>query len=442
MGYDDPGGIAGAAVVLTHGRESDAQGMGIEVLDGIGHRRRVLVHDFAGHPFQIDLSRALARRGHTVQHVYCGSYASGKGRFQAVEPNLSVVAVPAGESFARYSPARRVTQEAGYGRRFTQVASAFRPDVVLSCNVPLVAKTVIANWARRTDIPWVFWLQDLHSVAMIAEAERRVGRLGRRMGATFEALERHLVRQADGVVSITDDFRPILTDWGVDADHCSVIENWAPLDDLPERHRDNGWRAEHGLGDRFVYLYTGTLGLKHRPELLYRLAEHRADDAEVVVISEGLGEQRLRELLRERPRPNLHLLPFQPMERYPDILGSADVLVALLEPTAGTFSVPSKVLSYLCAGRPVLAAIPPENLAARTIERAGAGLVVSPTDEEAFLVAAKRLRAEDSLRHESGRAARAYAEATFDTDRITDRFEAVIDRAVGRRGGAPAREES
>ena len=114
-----------------------------------------------------------------------------------------------------------------------------------------------------------------------------------------------------------------------------MIENWAPLGDLPERHRDNGWRAEHGLGDRFVFLYTGTLGLKHRPELLYRLAEQRADDAEVVVISEGMGEQRLREMLRDRPLPNLRLLPFQPMDRYPDILGSADVLVALLEPTAG-----------------------------------------------------------------------------------------------------------
>ena len=37
---------------------------------------------------------------------------------------------------------------------------------------------------------------------------------------------------------------------------------------------------------------------------------------------------------------------------------------------------------------------------------------------------------------------RAYAEATFDTDRITDRFEVVIDRAVARRGGVSAREES
>jgi colanic acid biosynthesis glycosyl transferase WcaI len=434
MGYDDPAGHATRLLADTR-----ASG-GVGLVERAGRSMRVLVHDFAGHPFQIDLSRALARRGHTVQHVYCGSYASGKGRFDAGDdPNLSIVAIPAGESFARYSPVRRVSQEAGYGRRFTRVAATFRPDVILACNVPLVAKSVVAGWCRREGVPWVFWLQDLHSVAMVAEAERRAGRLGRQVGSTFEALERRLLRQADGVVSITDDFAPILEGWGVGGSHCTVIENWAPLADLPARRRDNGWRAQHGLGDRFVYLYTGTLGLKHRPELLYRLAEHRTGDADVVVVSQGMGEQRLREMLRARPLTNLHLLPFQPIERYPDILGSADVLVALLEPTAGTFSVPSKVLSYLCAGRPILAAIPPENLAARTIERARAGLVVSPTDAEAFLVAAKRLRVEDGLRQESGTAARAYAEVTFDTNRITDRFETVIDRAVARRAGVSSR---
>jgi glycosyltransferase involved in cell wall biosynthesis len=397
---------------------------------------RVLIHDFAGHPFQIDLSRALARRGHMVQHVYCGSYTSGKGRLDAGNTdNLSVMPIAAGDSFARYSPVRRISQEAAYGRRFTRAASTFRPDVVLACNVPLVATSVAASWCRREGVPWVFWVQDLHSLAMSAEAERRVGSLGRRVGATFEVLERRLLRQAAGVVSITDDFTPMLAAWGVDPSACTVIENWAPLSDLPTRPRDNAWRRRQGLEDRFLYLYTGTLGLKHRPELLYRLAQQRAGDADVVVISEGLGEARLRELMRLRPLPNLHLLPFQPIEEYPDILGAADVLVALLEPAAGTFSVPSKVLSYLCAGRPILAAIPPENLAARTVERAGAGLVVDSTDEESFLVAAKQLRVDEPLRAAQGRAARAHAEATFDTAVIADRFEDVIERAVGRRVG-------
>jgi glycosyltransferase involved in cell wall biosynthesis len=242
------------------------------------------------------------------------------------------------------------------------------------------------------------------------------------------------------VVAITEDFAPTLAAWGIDRTDCTVIENWAPLADLPSRDRDNEWRIRRGLGDRFVFLYTGTLGLKHRPELLYHLAAQHVDDAEVVVISEGMGEARLREMLRERPLPNLRLLPFQPIDQYPDVLGAADVLVALLEPTAGTFSVPSKVLSYLCAGRPILAAIPPENLAARTIDRAGAGLVVPPTDEEAFLVAAKQLVVDGVVRTAAGGRARAYAEATFDTEVITDRFQQVIERAISRSATAAPEE--
>lgn len=395
---------------------------------------RVLVHDFAGHPFQIDLSRSLAQRGHQVLHVYCESYTSGKGRFELGDDQdtLSVAGVPVGEKFARYSPVRRARQELLYGRRFNELAERFQPDIVLACNVPLMAQRVCARWLRRNNVPWVFWLQDLYSVAVGATAEDRAGRAGRLVGRRFEALERSLLREANQVVAITEDFSPTLDAWGIAPGRRSVVENWAPLNDLPCRPRDNAWRREQGFGERFVYLYTGTLGLKHRPERLYELAAQQMDDADVVVVSEGLGEARLRELQAARPLPNLRLLPFQPFEQYPDILGAADVLVALLEPTAGTFSVPSKVLSYLCAGRPILGAIPSENLAARTIERAGAGVVVSPTDEEAFLLAAKRLRNEPELRYRAGSQARAYAEATFDTSAITDHFVNVINDALGR----------
>jgi glycosyltransferase involved in cell wall biosynthesis len=393
------------------------------------------VHDFSGHPFQIDLSRALARRGHTVQHVYCESYTSGKGDFDIEGlAGLSVVPVSAGGRFARYSPAKRIAQEVAYGARVSRVAAAFRPDVILASNVPLVAKAVSATWCRVRRVPFVFWLQDLHSVAMAKEAANRAGRAGKALGTVFEVIERALLRRAGAVVSITDDFAPTLDRWGVDAERTTVIENWAPLDDLPPRPRDNPWRRAQGLGDRFVFLYSGTLGLKHRPEVLHALAEQHQGDAEVVVISEGMGEARLREMLAERPLANLRLLPFQPIDDYPDILGTADVLVALLEPAAGTFSVPSKVLSYLCSSRPILAAIPPGNLAARTVERAGAGTVVPPDDDEAFLVAAKQLRIDADQRAKAGTRGREYAEAVFDTAAITDRFEGVIDAALGRRG--------
>jgi hypothetical protein len=56
-----------------------------------------------------------------------------------------------------------------------------------------------------------------------------------------------------------------------------------------------------------------------------------------------------------------------------------------------------------------------------------------PSDEEAFLVSAKQLRSDPALRREAGGRARAYAEMTFDTTVIADRFQDVIDRAVDRR---------
>jgi glycosyltransferase involved in cell wall biosynthesis len=174
-----------------------------------------------------------------------------------------------------------------------------------------------------------------------------------------------------------------------------------------------------------VFLYSGTLGLKHNPGLLLALAQRFTDrpDIAVVVISEGLGADWLKE--RAAAAPNLVILPFQPFDRLADVVASADVLVAILEPDAGVFSVPSKVLTYLCAGKPILAAIPLANLASRIITRTDAGYVVAPDDERGFLAAAERLAADEGERSRQGAAARAYAERTFDIAAITDRFEAL-----------------
>ena len=51
---------------------------------------RVLVHDFSGHPFQVELSRELARRGHEVTHSYCPAWVSGKGSPLEAEPGVAV----------------------------------------------------------------------------------------------------------------------------------------------------------------------------------------------------------------------------------------------------------------------------------------------------------------------------------------------------------------
>ena len=147
---------------------------------------------------------------------------------------------------------------------------------------------------------------------------------------------------------------------------------------------------------------------------------------ELVVVSEGPGIEWLAAEAAQDKITSLKKLAFQPFECLPDVLGSADVLVAILEPDAGVFCVPSKVLSYLCAARPVLLAVPSENLVSRIVEQEGAGLGVEPTDLPGFCAAALRLAESPELRDQAGRAARNYAETHFDIELITERFEQIL----------------
>src|SRR4029077_2561118 len=126
------------------------------------------------------------------------------------------------------------------------------------------------------------------------------------------------------------------------------------------------------------------------------LAEHFENDPGVVVAvaASGVSYDALKARHAAAPKANMVFLPLQSMDVFPDVLGAADVLVALLEDDAGPFSVPSKVLSYLCAGRPILLSAPPSNLSVRLVEKAGAGFCVSAGCSQAFVAAADRLRGE------------------------------------------------
>ncbi|HUC61860.1 MAG TPA: glycosyltransferase family 4 protein [Alphaproteobacteria bacterium] len=395
---------------------------------------RILVHDYSGHPFQAQLSRALAARGHAVLHLHAPFFQTPKGNLAPAPgdpPGFAIEGVGLGAPFAKYSFVKRRAQEIAYGAILAGRAAAFGPEVVLCANAPLDALAGLARWCRSARVPFVFWVQDLYSVAIDRLLRRRLGPLGAAIGAHYRALERCVARDAAALVLITEDFRPTLEAWGVERGRMTVIENWAPLDELPPRPRDNDWARAEGLRDKTVLLYSGTLGMKHDPQRLAELARHFARNAavELVIVSEGPGAEWLANVARADGLANLRVLPFQPYAHYPDVLGSADVLVAILEADAGIFSVPSKVLSYFCAGRPILASLPGANLAARLITREEAGIVAEPDDANAFAAAAARLVADPGLRARLGKNALDYARETFDIGAIATRFEAVFRAA-------------
>jgi colanic acid biosynthesis glycosyl transferase WcaI len=379
-----------------------------------------VVVDFAGHGFQLDLSRALARRGHTVTHTWCSSNLTPHGDLRSGD-GVTAVPIDSGGTFEKYHLGSRLRSEVVYGVRTARLLWRLRPDAVLTSNVPLLSLLFISVVVRLRRARWVLWLQDVQT----GLAGQSLTGAARVIAKMLGLLERWLIRRADAVVVIDDDFVAAVLEAG--AAPPTVIRNWAVIDDLPLRPKDNAWARDHGLDpERLVFLYSGTVGRKHPPELLAALADE-LPEAQVVVVSEGVGASWLAEERARRGLDNLVLLPFQPHDQLADVLASADVLVAVLDAGAGSFSVPSKVLSYLCAGRAVLAAMPGENGAAQMVgHEANAGIVVQP-DVDAVRAAAVTLASDPELRQQLASSARAYAEATFDVDDKAAAFDAVLN---------------
>jgi colanic acid biosynthesis glycosyl transferase WcaI len=387
---------------------------------------RILVHDYPGHAFPVQLSRALAKRGHAVRHLCFKEFQAPKGPIAARPDDpagFEIGFLDLGAPFEKHSFAKRWTQERHLGALAREDIARWRPEVVLAGNAPLDVQAGSRAGARDAGAGFVYWLQDLVGVAIRKILGKKLPVLGGFVGLYYEAMERRLLRGSDAVVAITADFEPLLRGWNVANIH--TIENWAAREEIAIAPRDNAFAREHDLIGKTVFLYSGTLGMKHDPSLLRDLAR-ALPDARVLVISEGPGAEWLAGLALA----NLRVLPFQPFARLGETLASADVLVAVLESDAGVFSVPSKVLTYLCVGRPILAAIPPENLAARLIAREGAGLAVSPADRAGFVAAAKSLAENPELRAAQGAKALDYARRTFDIAAVATRFEAILEGAV------------
>jgi glycosyltransferase involved in cell wall biosynthesis len=394
-----------------------------------GRSLRIVLHDYGCYPFTVQLARSLAGRGHAVLYLFAGGSGNPRGpveRRHADPPTLTLAPIDIGGA-RRVSLWRRWVQEWRYRTPLSARIIAFDPDVVISANAPLLAQAAAVKAARRANAAFIFWMQDVHSMAVGRMLGRRLPVVGHVLAAWFSNLERRLVLGSDAVIVITDRFIAFLRRWGIADSRISVIGNWAPLDDVQPMPKNNAWSAEHSLVDAPVFLYAGTLGYKHDPAMLLALARARPD-ARTVVISEGRGAEWLRE--HAATTPSLLLLPRQPYARLSEVLASADVLVAILEPEAGAFSVPSKVLTYLTAERAILAAIPHDNPAAKMLVDSGAGRVVAPGDTGAFVAAANALLDDPDSRWAAARAGREFALARFDAETIAERFEAIVRRCV------------
>jgi colanic acid biosynthesis glycosyl transferase WcaI len=387
--------------------------------------------DYGCHSFTYRLATHLGDLGFPILYFANGSLESPNlsslAAWVQARPHL-VRSISCEKPYGKLGLYRRLAGEIEWARRCMQALEKEDVAAVIVSCVPLAAVTRIQKWAEHRGIPLIYWLQDLQGRAIHDLLGRKLGLPGRVLGSFAYLWEQHILEKSRMVITIADGHERDLPLTVRQAERYVLLENWGNIEEFPQFRHDNAWAVQHGLDKTLNVLYSGTLGLKHDLSAFISVALSFRDrsDVRVVVVSSGHAAEALRAQAAAQGLSNLIVLPFQPYGEVPKVLASAAVLVAPLEASAGGFCVPSKVLSYLCAGRPTVIAIDAANPAATTIQRVGAGDVVEPGDVNGFVDAVAEFLNNAPSREAAGRRARRYAEETFGLEQVTQKFLNIV----------------
>jgi glycosyltransferase involved in cell wall biosynthesis len=283
----------------------------------------------------------------------------------------------------------------------------------------------LAWWKR---VPYVVSIQDL-----AAQAASDVGIVRHPLvSRMMERFEYATYRDASGAVVLCDAFRDALVSHGYDGRRIHVIPSPIDIDHIRPVAPSGGFRQRHGVaaGD-FVVLYAGSMGLKQGLVNVIEAARETAASASAIkwiLVGDGDGKSALGQLIHQYGLDDsVKLLPLQPEEDMPDMFASADLLLLNQVSAVKTTVVPSKLLMYMAAGKPVLAAINPQSQGAALLRRATGGMLVEADNPQALAAGVLRLRDRDRPELlDMGRRNRAYAEQHFDHKRIVRMQEALL----------------
>ncbi len=284
-----------------------------------------------------------------------------------------------------------------------------RPDVVMSFDgYPLLGPLTAALLARVWRARCVAVIYDLYpDIAVELGQLTHPGLI-----AWAQKLEAMSYRYADRIVVLSEGFRRTLIGRkGVPAAKIAVIPVWLDAHEITPGSRDNAWRRRQGIpAEKFIVLYAGTIGLVSGAEVVAAAAQQLRDHTDIIflMVGDGYGKEQVLQQARSRGLTNILFLPFQPREYLPEVQATADVSVVTLAPGRGRTSVPSKVLAYMAAARPVVAAVDEDCDTAQLIRQACCGLVVPPADGQALAEAIRAYYENPNLRRAAGEAGRAY----------------------------------
>jgi len=267
-----------------------------------------------------------------------------------------------------------------------------RPDIIVVISAPLglgLSATILSK-IRRT--PFVFHVEDIQPDAAADLGMMRSEALAR----SLYALERFIYRRAELVTTLTEGMRSRIIAKGTPEHKVALSRHWSEsrLFEVPIGSATSDFRRRNKLENKFVVIHAGNMGVKQGLEVVLGAANLTRSDGDItyLFVGDGAAAPALLKQAATLSLPNVRFAGVHYGADFRDILSAGDVCLVTQRRGVADILFPSKVLTLLAAGRPIVASISPDTEVARVLEESAAALLVEPESPQLLAGAIVSLR--------------------------------------------------
>lgn len=300
---------------------------------------------------------------------------------------------------------------------------AEKPDTIVTFHNPPFIGLIGAYLAHRYKLRYVYIPHDIHPDILIAT---RWIYLPHPVIWLWNTINHWIFKRATAVIVIGEGMKRTLTE-GKDVPPAKVhvIPIWG-RPELKPASTSQPIRKELGIeDDELIFLYAGNMGIMHPLEpILEAAAAIQGLPVRFLFVGDGAKRERLRKWVAREKLASVSFLPFQPEDRFVQLVAAANACFVVLEPGLERLAVPSRAFTFLSAGRPLITIMAPEADVARLVTEAECGWNVATAEELARLI--RYLLSEHDELIRRGMKARAIYEERFQRDHVLTRYASVI----------------
>jgi len=326
---------------------------------------------------------------------------------------------------------KRVLHEASFlASSFLRALSAPKPDLIFAVSPPLGLGLIASTLSRLWNVPYVFDVEDLQPDAAV-----ELGMMSRgRITDLLYKVEWRAYSHAALISTLTEGMRQRIVEKGIEPEKVVLFPPRADrsLYTLRERTDGSSFRQKYALQGKFIVSHSGNMGVKQGLGVILDAAERsrERDDIRYVFVGDGAMRGQLQADARNRRLPNVIFLPILESSEFAEMLAATDIALVTQQRVVSDIVFPSKTVTLLSAGCPVVASVNSGSEVARAVLRSGGGLVVEPECGASLWSAIQGLVAAPSTLSEMRRRARDFAIESWDSQRTLPRMEGQIKRCV------------